>query len=609
MTTGVGDETQGGVIAAPEDRDGADDGRARGGKPVLVTLLGALIPGLGHLAIGRRRIALIFLVPTLVVMLLVIAWMASQGMYGVAAALVVPGALTFLFAVNLLVAGWRTSSAVDAVRRTHPGRAAVAGSAAVLILVVGIPHLVAANAILAAQGFLDETFAVADPTSGPGTAVVETPVPEFTEPPEETESPPDLTPSPSSSASPSPTPSPTPEIAPYPTDGGNGTLPAFGAAVPWKRADPEKPWGDDGRFDLLLIGSDAGSGRWSRRTDVMLLVEVDVKTGKVAMVGIPRNLQNAPYPPGPARDASACGCQPGLINEMYVEATGRKPGLWPGKGAVKGIGAVRSVVSTLTGRPIDAVLIVDLVGVIRVVDAMGGVDIDVPEAVVDYSYPDPGRGKIKLRIKAGEQHFDGREALAYARTRHMDSDYGRMERQQILLLAIRKQLGPAVILNAPALFGAAKGTAWTDLPREALPALVELFGKTADAKVKQLRIVPPSYPSWMTAAWVNKVRQDVANLLPGTPDPRKIKVPRPVATPRPTPKPTAKPKPTPASEADCAAASRRAEPTAEPTPTPPPPPADADARPQADSEARPPADCDGALTAGRRGLLAGPAPR
>ncbi|MDQ1323101.1 MAG: polyisoprenyl-teichoic acid--peptidoglycan teichoic acid transferase [Chloroflexota bacterium] len=157
----------------------------------------------------------------------------------------------------------------------------------------------------------------------------------------------------------------------------------------------------------------------------------------------------------------------------------------------------------------------------------------------------------------------------------MDSDYGRMERQQILLLAIRKQLGPAVILNAPALFGAAKGTAWTDLPREALPALVELFGKTADAKVKQLRIVPPSYPSWMTAAWVNKVRQDVANLLPGTPDPRKIKVPRPVATPRPTPKPTAKPKPTPAASQGPTAPpppTAPPEPTPEPTPEPPPPP-------------------------------------
>ena len=179
----------------------------------------------------------------------------------------------------------------------------------------------------------------------------------------------------------------------------------------------------------------------------MLLVEVDVATGAVAMVGLPRNLQNAPYPPGPARDASPCGCQPGLLNEMYVEATARHPGRWPGKGAVKGIGAIRSVVSEITGRPIDAVLIVDLEGVIRVVDAMGGVDIDVPEAVDDASYPEPGKGKVTLHISAGKQHFDGRTALAYARSRHQDSDYGRMERQQILLLAIRKQLGPATILS------------------------------------------------------------------------------------------------------------------------------------------------------------------
>jgi LCP family protein required for cell wall assembly len=542
--------------------------------PVLVTLASALVPGLGHLAIGKRRIALFYLVPALIVTILALAWMAAQGMYGVASALVVPGALTLLFVANILVAGWRTSAAVEAVGRTHPRRAAVAGSAAVLILLVGIPHLVAANAILAAQGFLDETFAAADPTQGPDTAAVETPVPEFTEPPEETGSPPGSSPTPSPSASLAPTSSPTPTVAPYPKDGGNGTLPAFGAAVPWERADPEAPWGDDGRFDLLLIGSDAGSGRWSRRTDVMLLVEVDVETGKVAMIGVPRNLQNAPYPPGPARDASACGCQPGLVNEMYVEATGRNPGLWPGKGAVKGIGAVRSVVSTLTGRPIDAVLIVDLMGVVRVVDAMGGVDIDVPEAVVDDTYPDPGRGKIKLRIRAGQQHFDGREALAYARSRHMDSDYGRMERQQILLLAMREQFGPATILNAPALFGAAKGTAWTDLPREALPALVELFGKTADAKVKQLRIVPPSYPSWMTAAWVNQIRQDVADLLPGTPDPRKIKVPRPVATPRPTPKATPKPSqgtPKPSQGTTDPLPSPPPEPTLEPPPAEPTP--------------------------------------
>ena len=180
-------------------RGRATEAPGRRRLPVLVTLLSALVPGLGHLALGRRRIALIFLVPTLVVTLLV------DRLDGVPRACTgwrrrssCPARSPSCSPRTSLVAGWRTSAAVDAVRRTHPGRAAVAGSAAVLILLVGIPHLAAANAILAAHDFLDETFAGANPTAGPDTAAVETPVPEFTEPPEETESP----------LAPSPTPSP-----------------------------------------------------------------------------------------------------------------------------------------------------------------------------------------------------------------------------------------------------------------------------------------------------------------------------------------------------------------------------------------------------------------
>jgi hypothetical protein len=162
-------------------------------------------------------------------------------------------------------------------------------------------------------------------------------------------------------------------------------------------------------------------------------------------------------------------------------------------------------------------------------------------------------------------------ALAYARSRHMDSDYGRMDRQQTLLLAIRQELGPATILNAPALFGAANGTAWTDLPRESLPALVELFGKASTAKVKQLLITPPRYPSFLTAAWVNQIRDDIAALLPGTPAPQHISVPRPIPTPQPTPRPTPRPTPKPTKAATPAPTDKpTAEPTAEPTPEPAP---------------------------------------
>ena len=146
---------------------------------------------------------------------------------------------------------------------------------------------------------------------------------------------------------------------------------------------------------------------------------------------------------------------------------------------MKGIGAVRSMVMELTGRPVDGVLVADLWGVIKVIDAMGGLDINIPAKVHDYRYPDPVYGNIVLDIPAGQQHLDGRLALAYARSRHQDSDYSRMGRQQTFLLAVRSQIGPATIFNAPALFDAAKGFTWTDLPREALPALGDLFDRAA----------------------------------------------------------------------------------------------------------------------------------
>jgi LCP family protein required for cell wall assembly len=260
---------------------------------------------------------------------------------------------------------------------------------------------------------------------------------------------------------------------------------------------------------------------------------------------------------------------------MYVEATARHPDRWPGRGAVKGIGAVRSVVSELTGRPIDAVLIVDIIGVARVIDAMGGVDIYVPARVIDSHYPDPYYGNIYLQIDAGQQHMDGRVALAYARSRHGSSDYARMSRQQTLLLAIRDQLGVDTILNASALFDAAKNTAWTDLPRDSLPALVELFGRAADSSVKQLRIVPNRYPSWLTPSEIAQIRADIAALLgpvpAPTPTPSPSPSPMPSPTDSPTPDPSASPTPDP-SPTSTPEPSPTPAPTPEPTPGPTPEP-------------------------------------
>jgi LCP family protein required for cell wall assembly len=511
-------------------------------RAALAAFIGLLIPGAGHALIGRRRAMLLFLVPVVLLTAAVLGYYAGGGLTAVLAFAVTPGVLPALAVINIALAVWRVAAGIDAARATkRPGLAIAVLGPAILLLVVA-PHLWVGTTIAATNDFLDSMFATGDtPTETEPPDNEPTMPPNWTFPPDDEDYATDAP----ASALPSGEPTADATNAPRPPGtAGAGSLPALGVAVPWQRPGAV-PWGDDGKFDLLLLGSDAGPYRWSRRMDVMLLVEIDVNSGKVGMIGIPRNLINTPFPPGKARNAVACGCFTDLLNALYVEATFRHPDRWPGSGAVEGIGAVRSTISELTGRPVDAVLVADLWGVIKVVDAMGGVDVDVPTTLDDPKYPDPVYGRIHLVIRAGEQHLNGRLALAYARSRHSSSDYARMSRQQTLLLAIRQQIGSDTIFNAPALFKAAKGFTWTDLPRASLPNLVNLFGKAQGASVKQLRIVPPKYPEWLTPSVVTKIQNAIAALLG---------VAAPSATPSPTPAvshtpaPTAPPPPSPTPE-------------------------------------------------------------
>jgi LCP family protein required for cell wall assembly len=490
-------------------------------------LLDLVLPGAGHLLLGRRRAALLFFAPIALLIAGLVGIYAAGGFTAILAFVVTPGVLPALAVVNIALAVLRLGAGVDATRRTSRPWLAIGVVGPAMLILVLVPHVWLGSTIAATSDFLDSTFA-----NGPEEtdAPLDTPPPGWTFDPGDDE---EGTPAPSGpdesilpAASPTIGPTAGPPVA---RSSGSGNLPGLNVSVPWTRPGAV-PWGSDGRFDLLLMGSDAGRDRWSRRMDVMLLVEIDINTGKVAMIGLPRNLINAPFPPGAARDAVACGCFSGLLNALYVEATVIHPDRWPGTGAVAGIGAVRATVSQLTGRPVDAVLVVDLWGMIKVVDAMGGIDINIPSAVYDANYPDPVYGHIAMSLPAGRQHLDGRHALFYARSRHQDSDYGRMARQQTLLLAVRKQIGPETILNAPDLFSAAKGFVWTDLPRSSLPSLVDLFGKARTATVKQLRIVPPTYPEWLTKSEIVKIQTAIATLL---------------GLPAPTPSPSASPSPVP----------------------------------------------------------------
>jgi anionic cell wall polymer biosynthesis LytR-Cps2A-Psr (LCP) family protein len=89
---------------------------------------------------------------------------------------------------------------------------------------------------------------------------------------------------------------------------------------------------------------------------------------------------------------------------------------------------------------VDYYVRLDFQAFVALVDAVGGLDIEVPHNLVDTQYPTPDYGVMEVRFEAGWQHMDGERALIYARTRHADDDYQRAERQQLVISALAGKL-------------------------------------------------------------------------------------------------------------------------------------------------------------------------
>jgi LCP family protein required for cell wall assembly len=129
-----------------------------------------------------------------------------------------------------------------------------------------------------------------------------------------------------------------------------------------------------------------------------------------------------------------------------------------------GPATARQTVSSVLGTPVEHYAVIGLQGVRDVVNAVGGVDITVPQAIYDPAYPTDDYGIVEVNIPAGRQHMDGETALRYARTRHQDSDFGRIARQQQVLAAVRSALmSPANWGRVPAALAAVQQSVKTDL--------------------------------------------------------------------------------------------------------------------------------------------------
>ncbi len=242
------------------------------------------------------------------------------------------------------------------------------------------------------------------------------------------------------------------------------------------------PWADVPRTNTLLMGSDAGKGRWGVRTDSLMVVSTDTSTGDTVLIGIPRNLERVPFPEdNPLHALYPNGYDCGdecLMNGVWTLAESR-PDLFPGV-ANPGRQSTVDVVGEITGLSIDHSVVINLRGFRSLVDAMGGVDVNVQQRVCVECHTGTSGGVVFTQdkeewIDPGLQHLDGRLALWYSRSRAGSDDFSRMRRQRCVAGALMEQADPAGLLaRYPRLAAVVKNNVSIDIPPSDLSAWVDL---------------------------------------------------------------------------------------------------------------------------------------
>ena len=260
-------------------------------------------------------------------------------------------------------------------------------------------------------------------------------------------------------------------------------------------------WARGDVVNLLAMGVDR-RGDEPPRSDTLLLATIDIASRRASVVSIPRDL---------LVDI------PGLGKERINAAFSAGEQERPGGGAL----FARQVIEQNFEVRVSHWAVVDFQCFRTAIDAIGGMYVDVPVGIVDSEYPDESYGTMEVTFEPGFQWMDGERALQYARTRHGDSDFGRIRRQQLVLSALRTQLITLQRLPVlPSVMDGCRGFS-SDLPLIDLMALAFTARSIPEENIQLTAIderfarpsTLPGGASVLTADW-NAVRQLVRSTLP-----------------------------------------------------------------------------------------------
>jgi LCP family protein required for cell wall assembly len=438
----------------------AHESTPRGRSGFVAAFLSLIFPGLGHAYLGAYRRGLGFAAPPILLGALITGFAVRMDPIALAGMAVQTWFLTGLFVANLIALVYRAAAIVDAwsiaralgrgspfLSRSQASTAAslsLAGLAGVLV-VMSVAHVAVARYDLLISGTASCIFDANAQGCGPQSSG-----------------------EPGSSNGPETTQVPGASAA---------TLPA---------------WNGKDRLNILLIGADEQAG--GHNTDTMITVSIDPTTNQVVMFTLPRDTVDVPIPTSMTAARQVFGpTYAGKINAWFSTAAQRGD-LFPGAQNVRGYTALKSIIGNLYGLDIRYYVEVNFSGFEKVVDALGGVTIDVQVPVIDDHYPLAKGHQERLYIPSGLQHMTGAQALQYSRSRHESTDFDRGARQQRVLISLRRQTDIARLLpSVEALTTALKQSIRTDIPRELVPQLLSLAERVDTRSIRSVIFTPPLY--------------------------------------------------------------------------------------------------------------------
>lgn len=282
-------------------------------------------------------------------------------------------------------------------------------------------------------------------------------------------------------------------------------------------------WDGTERLNVLLIGVDQRQGETSFNTDTLIVASVDPVKGSVSMFSIPRDTVDVPVPV--SAQALYGETYNNKINSYYSSAKANGDTFPNGPAA-----ALRELLSELYGIRIDYSVMVNFSGFKQIVDTLGGIRITTKNPIVDETYP-AGVGHLRrIRMPVGVRTMDGQEALIFARSRYGSSDFGRAERQQQVIAAVRAQTDvEAIAANLPALASTLQDAIKSDFPQSDLPRLLELLGRVDASNLKSIVFAPPIYQTvgadergYIIVPDVEKIRRAILAAFAAEPTPDEV---------------------------------------------------------------------------------------